>query len=81
MRFAALTETKKNPEAAKAPTHKDNIKNIAQSNAKRRTMYRIRYIVLRLFNFRGSNIHINDRQGLLPQGDSLRESPCGFEER
>lgn len=33
-----------------APTHKDNIKSI----------------VLRLFYFYSSNIHINDLQGLLP---------------
>ena len=49
-----------------APTHKDNIKSIVQSNAKRRTMHRTRCIVLRLFHFYSSNIHINDLQGLLP---------------
>ena len=49
-----------------APTHKDNIKSIVQSNAKRRAMYRIRCIVLRLFHFYSSNIHIKDLQGLLP---------------
>ncbi len=51
-----------------APTHKDNIKSIVQSNAKRRAMYRIRCIVLRLFHFYSSNIHIKDLQGLLAIG-------------
>lgn len=60
------TTKRKNPAIPTAPTHKDNIKNIAQSNAKRRTMYRIRCIVLRFFYFYNSNIHINDLQGLLP---------------
>ena len=40
-----------------APTHKDNIKSIVQSNAKRRAMYRMRCIVLHLFHFYSSNIN------------------------